>query len=210
MASSMTYTSLLEDISTYAERDDSPFLAQRARFVMLAENRIASEVRGLGSMAFVQSALSTGSPVIEKPSRWRENISFTITLADGSKKVLMPRSYQYLRAFWPDQSVTDEPRFYSDYDYEHFFIAATPDSSYTFEIAYYERPEPLSDLNQTNWFTQYAPQLLLYASLLEAQPFLKLDGRTQQFQALYDRAVQAIGNESMRRMSDITQVRREG
>jgi hypothetical protein len=207
---SMTYSSLLEDISTYAERSDNPFLDQRARFVMLAENRIASEIRGLGSMSFVQSELSTGSPILDKPSRWRETISFTITLADGSKKILMPREYQYLRAFWPDQSAVGEPRFYADYDYGHFYIAATPDDDYAFELAYYERPEPLSDENQTNWFTQYAPQLLLYASLLEAQPFLKLDGRTQQFQALYDRAVQAIGNESMRRMSDITQVRREG
>lgn len=209
MPASMTYTSLLEDISTYAERDDTPFMAQRERFVMLAENRIASEIRGLGAMAFVQSTLSTGNPIIAKPARWRETASFTITLADGTKKTLMPRSHQYLRSFWPDVSLTDEPRYYADYDFEHFYIAATPDDDYAFELVYYERPEPLSDQNQTNWYTQYCPQVLLYACLLEAQPFLKLDGRTQQFQALYDRAVQALGNESMRRLSDITQTRRE-
>ncbi len=210
MPASMTYTSLLEDIAQYAERSDNPFLDQRERFVMLAENRLATEIRGLGSMEFVTSTLSTGNPELAKPARWRETVSFTITLADGTKKTLMPREYQYLKSFWPDSSLTDEPRFYSDFGYEHFYIAATPDDDYAFELVYYSRPEPLSDQNQTSWFTQYAPQLLLYASLLEAQPFLKLDGRTAQFQALYDRAVQALGNESMRRMNDISQVRREG
>jgi hypothetical protein len=210
MPSAMTYTSLLEDIKVYADRDDDPFLAQRERFVMMAENRLATDIRGLGAMQIVQASLPSGNPILAKPSRWRETVSFMVTLPDGTRKTLMPREYQYLREFWPDASLTGEPRFYSDYDFEHFFLAATPDNDYTFELVYYERPEPLSAQQQTNWYTQYAPQVLLYGALLEAQPFLKLDGRTQQFQALYDRAVQGLGNESMRRMSDITQTRREG
>ena len=90
------------------------------------------------------------------------------------------------------------------------YLAPTPDDDYTFELVYFDRPEPLSDENQTNWYTQYAPDLLLYACLLEAQPFLKLDARTAQFQSLYDRALKMLANESMRRMSDNTQTRREG
>lgn len=210
MPSSMTYTSLIADVQTYAERDDTPFVDQIPRFVMLAENRIASEIRGLGAMEFANSTLTINDPQLAKPARWRETVSLIITLADGTKKTLMPREYQYLKAFWPDPSLYDEPRYYADFGYEHFYIAPTPDAAYTFELVYYARPEPLSTLNEQNWYTQYCPQLLLYACLLEAQPFLKLDGRTQQFQALYDRAVQALGNESMRRMNDISQVRREG
>ena len=206
----MTYTSLLEDIRIYAERDDDPFLAQRDRFVMMAENRLAKEVRGLGVMQFVTANLLTGNPVLAKPARWRETVSLTITLADGTKKALQPRELQYCRAFWPDSSATGEPRYYADYDYENFYLAATPGTDYAFELTYYERPESLSTQNQVNWYTRYAPDVLLYACLLEAQPFLKLDGRTQQFQALYDRSVQMLGNESMRRMSDNTQTRREG
>jgi hypothetical protein len=205
----MTYTSLLEDISTYAERSDNPFLTQRDRFVMMAENRLAKEIRGLGVAQLVQATLSTGNPVLVKPARWRETVSFTITVG-SEKKTLQPRGLDYCRSFWPDSSLTDEPRYYADYDYEHFYLAATPDDDYTFELSYYERPESLGELNQTNWYTQYAPDLLLYACLIEAQPFLKLDGRMQVYQSLYDRAVQSLSNESMRRMSDNTQSRREG
>jgi hypothetical protein len=209
MPAAMTYDSLLSDISTYAERSDTPFTSQRERFVMLAENRLAQEIRGLGAMEFVSSTLSVSNPVLAKPALWRETVSLTITTSAG-KKALMPRSLQYCRSFWPDATAVDEPRYYADYDFEHFYVAATPDQSYAFELTYYARPEPLSSSNQENWYTQYCPQLLLYACLLEAQPFLKLDGRTQQFQGLYDRAMQALGNESMRRLSDITQTRREG
>jgi hypothetical protein len=209
MPAAMTYTSLLEDISTYAERDDDPFMSQRERFVMLAENRLARELRGLGTIQFVSSTVTVGSPVIVKPSRWRESVSFTITLPSGEKKAIWSRGVQYCMSFWPDSSLRAEPTYYADYDYEHFYLAATPDIAYPFELAYYELPDPLSSANETNWYTRYAPDLLLYACLLEAQPFLKLDARMQQFQALYDRSLQMLGTESQRRKVDSNSLRRE-
>jgi hypothetical protein len=208
-AEALTYDSLLTDVQIYAERDDYPFVAQIPRFVMLAENRIASEVRGLGFMRFVDGTLSTGTPTLAKPVRWRESISLCL-LVGAERKWLLPREYQYCRAFAPDSSVLGEPRIYADYDYEHLFLAATPDQDYAFELAYYERPEPLSTENQTSWTTRYAPQLLLYATLLEAQPFLKLTARTAEFQGLYDRAVAGVKTESTRRMNDQTQTRTDG
>lgn len=198
MAEALTYTSLLSDVQTYCERSDNPFVAQIPRFVMMAENRLASEVRGLGFQRYVTGTL-TGN-TIAKPERWRETVSLNITV--GTERVfLQPRSYDYCRAFAPDPAVTGQPRYYADYGYEHYLIAATPDQNYAFELAYYERPEPLSDQNETSWTTQYAPQLLLYATLLEAQPFLKRPDTAQQWQALYDRALQGVAQETSRRVS---------
>jgi hypothetical protein len=198
MAESLTYASLLTDVQTYAERSDDPFITQIPRFVMMAENRLASEVRGLGLQKYVTGVLNGNS--MAKPERWRETISFNVTVA-SQRVFLQERTYDYCRAFCPDPSVTGTPRYYADYQYEHFLVVPTPTSNYTFELAYYERPEPLSDTNQSNWITQYAPQLLLYATLLEAQPFLKRPERIAEFQALYDRALQGIAQESTRRIS---------
>jgi hypothetical protein len=197
MAESLTYASLLTDVATYAERSDSPFTDQIPRFVMMAENRLASEVRGLGIQKYVTGALNGSS--MPKPERWRETISLNVTV-NSERVFLQPRTYDYCRAFCPDPSVTGTPRYYADYEYEHFLIVPTPTSNYAFELAYYERPEPLSDSNQTNWFTQYAPQLLLFGTLLEAQPFLKRPELMQQYQTLYDRALQGIAQESTRRI----------
>lgn len=200
MAASMTYNQLVADIQSYAERSDADFVAQVPRFIMLAENRIASEVHGLGYLRYAESAMSAGESVIEKPARWRETASLAITLPSGSLKFLHQRPYTFCRSFWPDKTSTAEPEFYCDYGYERLLITATPDLDYAFELAYHERPIPLDSTNQVNWTTQYAPQLLLFASLIEAQPWLKMPERTQEFQALFDRAAAAVTAEARRRM----------
>ncbi len=206
MSHSMTYSSLLEDLRNYCERDDDPFLTQRARFVSMAEYRLASEVHGLGFLRFVTGSVAQGTSVIEKPARWRETASFTLGTGTGNntRVLLNNRSYEYCRVFWPDNTQTDQPRYYSDYDYQHYLVVPTPDANYPFELAYHEMPEPLSENNQTNWTTEYAPQLLLYASLLETAPFLKNDERMQTWQALYGQAKASIEQENARRWGDRT------
>jgi len=197
MAEALTYSSLLSDVQVYAERSDNPFVQQIPRFVMLAENRLASEVRGLGTQKFATGVLN--GAVLPKPKRWRETVSISLTV-NSERVYLQPRSYEYCRTYCPDPSVTGVPRYYADYQYEHFLFAQTPAAKYPFELAYYERPEPLSNSNETNWLTQYTPQLLLYATLVEAQPFLKRPERIAEFQALYDRALQGLAQETSRRV----------
>lgn len=198
MPAAMTYTSLVADIQNYAERTDNPFVAQIPHFIALAENRLASEVKPLGFLRAVNGEIN--SSLMEKPVRWRRTKSFSV-LNGTERSFLFERTYEYCRTFMPTPA-NGVPRYYADYDYEHFFIVPVPASPLQCEILYYERPEPLSEDNQTNWTTRYAPQLLLYASLLEAQPFLKTSERIQEFQALYDRALQAIIREDQERAID--------
>jgi hypothetical protein len=201
----MTYDLLKADITNYCERDDEPFVTQIPRFIMMAENRLASELKTLGFLRTVQGTMTTN--VVVKPARWRATRS--ICLINGvSRQYLLERSYEFCRRFAPDTSVTSLPRYYADYDYEHLFVAATPDVPYMFEMQYYERPEPLSDVNQTNWITQYAPQLLLYATLMEAMPFLKSSERLPEFQTLYDRATQMLTKEDAERIIDAAATRK--
>jgi hypothetical protein len=199
MAEALTYDSLVSDIQLYAERTDDPFVTQIPRFIMLAENRLASEAKGLGFLKV--ATLTVNSATFEKPARWRETLSFMITTSIGVR-FLYSRDYTYCRIYWPDQALTGIPKFYADYDYTNFLVVPTPNLTYNAELAYYERPDPLSTLNQTNWTTEYAPQLLLYACLLEAQPFLKLQERIPEFQAMYDRALAGLKGEDVSRLSD--------
>ena len=198
MSEALTYDSLITDVTTYCERTDDPFTNQIPRFIMMAENRLASEVRGLGFQKYVTGQFNGST--FPKPERWRETISLNVTV-NSERVFLQPRTYDYCRAFAPDPALTGTPRYYADYEYEHFLVVPTPDDNYDFELAYYERPMPLSDSNQTSWTTRYAPQLLLYATLLEAQPFLKRPERIAEFQALYDRALQGISQETSRRIN---------
>ena len=198
---SMTYDSLVTDIQAYAERTvDSVFVAQISRFIMMAENRIASEDKPLGFKRVVNGTFNGNTLV--KPARWRLTGSISYINSANKRVYLKNREYEYLRSYSPVSSVTDAPLFYADYDYETYLFAPTPDVAYPFEIVYYERPDPLSSTNQTSWTTRYAPQLLLYASLLEAMPFLKNSERIPEFQGLYAAALAAIAKEDAARLID--------
>jgi hypothetical protein len=88
-------------------------------------------------------------------------------------------------------------------------VAPTPDAAYNYEVLYYERSQPLDESNQSNWFTQYAPQALLYGSLLQAMPFLKNDERIPLWKAQYDQVMQILKVEDVARIGDRQTIARD-
>jgi hypothetical protein len=201
MAVAMTYNSLVSDIQKYLERTDAATVDKIPTFIMLAEQIIASQIKFLGTLTVNTSAMVQGNAVIPKPARWRKTISMSV-VKDGEKQPIFLRKYEYLRNYWPDATATDTPLYYADYDYTHWLVAPTPNAAYAFEVLYYERPQPLDATNQSNWFTEYAPQALLYGSLLQAMPFLKNDGRIALWQQQYDLIMATLKAEDVQRIGD--------
>lgn len=205
----MTYSSLLEDVRRYLERgftaeSDQIVYEQLPRLVTLGERRISRELKIQGFIRAVTTPLQTGVATYRKPDRWRDTVSMTV---DGSP--IFARSYEYCRSYWPDEAETGAPQFYADYDYNHWLITPTPVADSTLEVMYYEQPRFLGEDFQTNWLTEYAPDLLLYATLLEATPFLKKDERIATWQQLYDRAAQALNGEDLKKIMDRSAQRTE-
>ena len=200
-AAVMTYDSLVADISSYLERTDQATLEKIPTFIMLAEQVIAAEIKFLGNLTPMASTMVTNQAVIDKPARWHKTVSMNVTVG-GVRQPVFLRKYEYLREYWPDPTDTGAPRYYADYDYTHWLVAPTPDDDYSFEVLYYERIQPLDSSNQTNWFTIYAPQALLYGTLLQAMPFLKNDERIPMWQAQYDKIMQVLKAEDIQRMGD--------
>jgi hypothetical protein len=200
-AVTMTYDSLVENIQSYLERTDTATLDKIPLFIMLAEQVIASQIKFLGNLTVNTSTMVANTSIIDKPARWHKSVSMNITVA-GVRQPVLVRKYEYLRSYWPDNTKTGVPAYYADYDYTHWLVAPTPASAYTFEVLYYERVQPLDSTNQSNWFTVYAPQALLYGSLLQAMPFLKNDERSPMWQAQYDAVIAALQTEDKLRVAD--------
>lgn len=201
VAYAMTYDSLVIDIQQYLERTDTATLERIPTFIGLAEQIIASQIKFLGNLTVQTATLNPSDPIINKPARWHKTVSMNLTVA-GERQPVLLRRYEYLREYWPDPTQTDVPRFYCDYDYTHWLVAPTPDAAYSFEVLYYERIQPLDSSNQTNWFTVYAPQALLYGSLLQAMPFLKNDERVPMWQTQYNTIMQTLMAEDKLRIAD--------
>jgi hypothetical protein len=216
MATAMTFTTLKQDVQRYLERgntlaSDPIVFEQIPRLINLAERRIARELKVEGFINVVTGTLSAGQSVYPKPDRWRDTVSINIGTGAtlNNRKILFSRVYEYLRSYWPNALETDTPLFYSDYDYSHWLLAPTPDAEYPFEILYYELPPLLDESVQTNWITEYAPQLLLYGTLVEATPFLKNDERIPVWQSMYDRAAAMLNGEDLAKILDRSAVRKE-
>jgi hypothetical protein len=201
VAAVMTYDSLVNDIQTYLERTDTQTLEKIPQFIMLAEQIIAAEIKFLGNLTVATSTMVQAENVIPKPARWRKTVSMNVTVA-GKRQPVLLRTYEYIREYWPDPTSTDTPLFFCDYDYQHWLIGPTPAADYAYEVLYYERVQPLDSSNQSNWFTQYAPQAMLYGTLLQAMPFLKNDERMPMWQSNYDRIIEVLKTENVTRAAD--------
>lgn len=216
MATTMTFETLKQDVQRYLERgatlaSDPIVYEQIPRLINLAERRIARELKIQGFIAVVTDTMVPGQSVYAKPDRWRDTVSINIGTGAGlaNRQTLYTRDYEYLRSYWPNESETDTPIFYADYNYDNWLVAPTPDQAYPFEVLYYELPPLLDDSVQTNWLTEYAPQLLLYGTLLEATPFLKNDERIGTWQQYYDRAAAMLNGEDLAKILDRAATRKE-
>ena len=196
----MTYDSLTATVLQYLERSDQATINAIPTFITLAEFEIAQEVKTLGQLQIVESTMTQGNPVLQKPARWRKTVSMNVLVGSKKQPVLL-RKYEYLKNYWQDDTQTSTPLYYADTDWDHWYLAPTPDQAYTFEVLYYERIAPLSSVNQTNWITQNAPNAMLFGTLLQAMLFLKNDQR-QIFQQKYTEALQALKAEDVARVGD--------
>ena len=195
-----TYTTLKQAIKDYTEVDDSVFTtAILDGFIMAAEYRINNELP-MDSDRFAQDGtLSTDNNTINVPAgalfiRGIEVFNSTANTT-GAGTWLEKKDQTYLseytdRLTGPEgdltaQDVTGFPKYYAmfggatlktDTTSGGLYIAPTPDAAYKFRIYYNKMPVGLgtgSGGNSHTYLSNYMPQILLYACLVEAFAFLK-------------------------------------
>lgn len=192
----MTYDNLIEDVKNYMERDDAQFVAQIPSLIGLAESAIAAELKTLLQLTVVETTVATNQDVILKPARWRKTVSLKI----NGQPVLL-RSQDYV-AQYQSESSNGQPKYYSEYDYNHWNIAPKPDQDYPVEIIYYSLIQPLDSTNQENLFTRECPQAMLFGTLLQAQGYLKALDKLPVWKQYYSESIAALKKEDNTRRID--------
>ena len=212
MATYVNYTSLFADIQNYLERGGSSVTDQTVynqipRLINSAERKIVQVLKLLGELTVLvdPDGLQNGVSVLTKPDRWRSTVSMNYGAgADSNVRTpLYPRSLEYCRRYWPDDSVTTAtPVYYADYDLQHWLVAGTPNATFPLEVNCYMQPVLLDDANQNNFFTEYVPNLLLYGTLVEASGFLKNDPRIATWKQLWTDELNSLSSQDMQRILD--------
>jgi hypothetical protein len=201
-AYALTYDNLTSLVLQYLERSDAAVVNFIPTAIMLAEFEIAENIKTLGQMIVADGTMTAGNPVIAKPALWRKTVSMTLTTAAGEKQPVYLRKLEYLSSYATNVTATGTPLYYSDYDYDHWFVAPTPSANFAFETLCYTRLTPLSSSNQTNWLTRNAPNALLFGTLKQTAPFLKDDARLAVWTQIFDTAIGALKLEDQLRVGD--------
>ena len=211
----MTFTSLRDELSDAFERGQSstsdPLVyAEIPKCINRAERRIARDIKVQGLQETATGAFATGVSVVDKPTRWRQTISINFGNGTGNnvRNVLLPRAYEFLTTVYPNRTVTGTPRYYADYDVDHWLIGPTPSAASPFEVLYYAIPAFLDETNETNWLTEVMPDVLLNAASRELAVFLKSDQRAVAFEGLYKAGLVGVTKEDAEKAIDRTTVRK--
>lgn len=180
------YASLKDRVESFVEDDSAEFQAAFPGCVNRAEERI---IRDLDLVVFNTTLSSTTSSGVATYAKgFTDAPLISIYFLDGSDpcacKFAERRSYAYIQA----HGGTGRPRYFHETETTVYW-APTPDDSYSFELTYLDRPTPLSQSNTTNWITRNAADLLLYATLVEAETFLIAPERVAEFENKYKQAL---------------------
>lgn len=211
MATEITFDTLTQDLQRYLERGGSTITDQEVaeqipREINGAERDLMTVLKLQGEIEPLVDPVGLGvaQSVIPKPDRWRETVSinFGTGAAKTKRKFLFPRSYEYCRTYWPDDTLTAEPRFYADYNLTHWLISPTPDANYPAEFVCYMQPVLLDIGTQSNFFTTYCGNALLYRSLLRMTPYLKNDDRIPVWQREFDTQIAWLNGQDLQKILD--------
>lgn len=77
-------------------------------------------------------------------------------------------------------------------------FAPVPDQTYTVQLTYWRRFDPLAT-TATNALLTTHPDVYLFGALIEAEPYLKHDERLPLWQSRYDRALAEVRSQNERR-----------
>jgi hypothetical protein len=181
-----TYSDLQTSVANYLARSD--LTSQIPDFITFAENRLRRELRIRQMLKSVTTATVSGDNTVELPADFLQVRDFVVMT-----NPIQPLSYSSPSALSNDPRASEVgvPLAYTILAND-FQVAPAPDGVYTVRLLYFAAPAYLSSSNTSNVFLTTAPDALLYASLIEAEPYLMNDARINTWGTMYDRAISSL------------------
>ena len=180
-----TYSTLQTAVANWLDRND---LTDRIpEFISLAEATFNRVWRLRAMETTVADATPSGSKEDALPSGYLQMREIHLsTTPVVSLAYITPEIMYRIRA----GSTSGKPNSYTIVG-DNILFGPTPDGAYDYSMTYYKAFDALSDSAPTNWLVLNAPDLYLYGTLLQAEPFLMNDERVP----LWERGVRQVIND---------------
>lgn len=178
-----TYAELQTSVKSWLHRADLDSIIPD--FITLAEARIFREVRARSMETALSDTIASG--VIALPTGYIELKYAYVNRTPV--KTLKRREARFIYEKYPTRSGMGEPRYIAR-EASNFIFGPYPDSAYTITGVYYKNIGPLSSSAHA-LFTDN-PDLYLWASLAEAEPYMKNDKRIMLWETKYQAIKDAV------------------
>ena len=199
-----TYAELTQQIIDYTETDSNVLTTAILNDIIEhAESRIFRNADFDVFKKYKTANLTIGDPFVAMPGATPQLFAFIryiqIFSTDNVRITLEKKDTSFINEFIPNRTTTGTPKYYANWDNDTIILAPSPDATYTVELAYNAQPTGLSSSNTTTWVSNNAPEMLLYACLVEAFKFLKNPQMVQMYESYYKQALQPFVGEQMGR-----------
>ena len=180
-----TYSTLQTAVANWLDRSD---LTDRVpEFIALAEATFNRVLRLRAMETTVADTTPSGSKEDALPTGYLQMREIHLTTSPVvSLAYITPEIMYRIRA----GSTSGKPNSYTIVG-DNILFGPTPDGAYDYSMTYYKSFDALADDTQTNWLVLNAPDLYLYGTLLQAEPFLMNDERVP----LWERGVRQVIND---------------
>ena len=167
------YTELQAAVASWIARDD--LTPQIPTFISLFEAKAnrALKCRQMETRLDVAPSAARFSPL---PANYQSMRSLVLSGVDGEPRLEFLDDLQIKDYRANIGSGTGQPRYYG-ISGTYIELVPTPNMSYALEITYRAKITPLSEVIDSNWLLDEAPDAYLYGALLEIAPYTKDDAR---------------------------------
>ena len=171
---SWTFTTLKSAIQDYTQNTETSFVSNLPTFIVQAEDRIIKSVELPNFRKNVTGTFTASNQYLSTPSDYLYPYSLAVLDSDSNYSYLLNTDVSFMREAYPLVSTTGTPKHYAQFDDTTFIVGPTPNSNFTTELHYFYIPQSITESSDgTTWLGTNAPEVLLYASLLEAYTFMK-------------------------------------
>lgn len=183
------YSELKTSIANYLNRSDLTSVIPD--FITLAESKLNRALRLRTMQKRVSTTTTANDPFVDVPNDYLESVQFFV---DSNPNAILDYVNPTEIELDNTRETTGKPKQYTIVGNE-FQLNPIPDIAYTLKLTYFAKIPSLSDSNVTNYLLTNYPQLYLYGSLLEAQPYILNDERIPVWMGLYNEAIQLINRD---------------
>jgi|TARA_R110000796_G_scaffold21529_1_gene63264 hypothetical protein len=171
---SWTFTTLKSAIQDYTQNTESTFVADLSIIIQQGEDRIVKSVELPNFRKNVTGTFTSGNQYLETPSDYLYPFSLAVLDDSNNYSYLLNTDVSFIREAYPSASTTGTPKHYAQFDDTTFIVGPSPSSNLNAELHYYYVPQSITaSADGTSWLGTNTPELLLYASLIEAYTFMK-------------------------------------